>query len=247
MSVTGSHSVKMGWQNIKKTLSMISNRYSLEKTIEILTNNNLYTKYYGKSKNRSMINADPVLYLSIYDHTRILEEVLKSQKSWKGLYNFKYRIKFLVEYKCDINKLKCECGKRYIWTKYCRKCPSYHVTWTGRTHSSETKKKQRISALNYLRSINGQLMPRYNKNSIRLIEEYGKQNGYTFLHAENGGEYYIKELGYFLDAYDIKNNIVLEIDEKHHFDVFGNLKENDKIRQLEIENLLKCKFIRIKV
>jgi hypothetical protein len=48
------------------------------------------------------------------------------------------------------------------------------------------------------------------------------------------------------DAYDKENNIVLEIDERHHYDSNGNLKDKDARRQLEIEEFLKCKFIRIK-
>ena len=103
----------------------------------------------------------------------------------------------------------------------------------------------RKSTLKYLEKTKGQVIPRYNINSIPIIEEYGKQYGYNFKHAENGGEYHVKELGYWLDAYDIDKNIVLEIDEKHHFDRNGNLKEKDLIRQREIENLLNCKFIRI--
>jgi len=61
----------------------------------------------------------------------------------------------------------------------------------------------------------------------------------------NGGEYHIKELGYWLDGYDKENNVVYEFDEKHHFDKNGNLSEKDITRQQEIELLLGCKFIRI--
>lgn len=49
----------------------------------------------------------------------------------------------------------------------------------------------------------------------------------------------------WLDGYDIENNVAYEYDEKSHF-VNGQLKEKDRIRQLEIENFLRCKFIRIK-
>ena len=44
----------------------------------------------------------------------------------------------------------------------------------------------RLSTLKYLENLKGQLAPRYNKDSIELIEEYGKANGYKFMHAENG-------------------------------------------------------------
>ncbi|MFW6219773.1 MAG: hypothetical protein ACOC1O_01620 [bacterium] len=78
-----------------------------------------------------------------------------------------------------------------------------------------------------------------------LFFEYGRKYGYEFQHAENGGEYYIEHLGYFVDGYDIDNNVVIEYDEKYHFDINGNLKDKDKLRQKEIIEYLKCKFIRI--
>ena len=44
----------------------------------------------------------------------------------------------------------------------------------------------------------------------------------------------------------VKNNIVYEYDEKHHFNSDGILKEKDIQRQREIEEFLGCTFIRIK-
>ena len=74
---------------------------------------------------------------------------------------------------------------------------------------------------------------------------YKKQYGYNFQHALNGGEFHVKGIGYLVDGYDKNKNIVLEIDEPHHFDIYGNLKLRDIERQREIENFLHCKFIRI--
>lgn len=64
--------------------------------------------------------------------------------------------------------------------------------------------------------------------------------------ATNGGEYHIKELGYFVDYYDKEKNLVIEWDENSHYNVNGSLKENDILRENEIKNHLKCKFYRIK-
>jgi hypothetical protein len=88
--------------------------------------------------------------------------------------------------------------------------------------------------------------PRYNVKSIPIIEEFGKKYGFNFRHAENGGEFFIKELGYWLDAYDEKQNVVLEIDERSHF-TKGKLKESDVRRQKEITNFLGCRFYRLKI
>ena len=72
-----------------------------------------------------------------------------------------------------------------------------------------------------------------------------KDNNSYIQHAMNDGEFFIKEVGYWLDGYDKVNNIVYEFDEKYHFKK-GVLSPKDIIRQMEIENLLKCNFIRIK-
>jgi hypothetical protein len=53
-------------------------------------------------------------------------------------------------------------------------------------------------------------------------------------------------IGYKPDGYCYETNTIYEVDEKYHFDVYGNLKEKDLIRQKRLEDYLKCKFIRIK-
>ena len=113
----------------------------------------------------------------------------------------------------------------------------------------ENKRKMRISAINQLKNkYRESFAPNYNKIACKYFDDLMLENKNTFFiqHAENGGEYHIKELGYWVDGYDKENNIVYEYDERKHFDVNGNLSERDIIRQKEIENFLKCKFIRIK-
>jgi very-short-patch-repair endonuclease len=53
-------------------------------------------------------------------------------------------------------------------------------------------------------------------------------------------------IGYKPDGYIQELNLVIEVDEKHHFNIDGTLKEKDIIRQKEIEKELNCKFLRIK-
>lgn len=236
--------VKLGWNKIKEQINNITDVYSYDVTIHLLKKDYFYKTLFGKSKNRTLIKKDIILYKSIYHYTDILEKEFKKQNSYKGWYNFTYRIKFIVEHNCDITKLRCNCGKKLTWTKYCRFCPEYHMTHLGKSHSVETKRKMRISALKYLKELNGQIVPRYNKNSIKLIEEFGKKHGYKFRHAENGGEFYLKELGYWLDAYDEKNNVVLEIYERGHYRN-GKLCPKDIQREKEIKKFLGCKFYTI--
>jgi len=114
----------------------------------------------------------------------------------------------------------------------------------GRNHSSETLRKMRIAAQKRLQTMHA--IPSYNPEACKIIEEYGKQHGYNFQHAENGGEFHIKELGYWVDGYDREKNVVIEYDEPHHFTVEGKLRNRDIRRQKEIVECLKCEFIRIK-
>ena len=86
-----------------------------------------------------------------------------------------------------------------------------------------------------------QVMPSFNPEACQIFDQIMKETSTYIQHAMNGGEYYIKELGYWLDGYDKENNIVYEFDEKHH----KYQQEKDSIRQKEIENFLKCKFLRL--
>lgn len=65
-------------------------------------------------------------------------------------------------------------------------------------------------------------------------------------YATNGGEYHIKELGYFLDYYNKDKKLVIEWDEKSHYDIIGALRPKDVLREFEIKDYLGCVFIRIK-
>lgn len=114
----------------------------------------------------------------------------------------------------------------------------------GKTHSEEAKRNMRLAAIHRIEQTRGQLIPNYNPEACKFIDEYGKQHGFNFQHAENGGEFHITELGYWVDGYDVEQNVVIEMDESYHYQN-GNLRERDTRRQREIEEHLGCKFIRI--
>ena len=107
----------------------------------------------------------------------------------------------------------------------------------------DVRRKIRLSVI---KSINERyednIYPMYNKIGCKIIEEYGKEHGYSFQHALNGGEFFIEELGYWVDGYDKKNNVVIEYYEKSH----RSKKDRDKRRKQEIINHLGCEFIEIK-
>lgn len=239
------NSTKKHWDDIKNRVEE-QQILPYNEVVSMLKKNNYFQKFLGKAKNRTMMKENPSLYRSIIHYTVNLEQAFKSQNSYKGSWNFSHRIMFIVDHDINIETLRCACKKRYTWTKYCRYCPDYKKNQLGKPHTEETKRKQRLSTLEYLKQQSGQVSPRYNKDSIKYIEEYGKAHNLNFMHAENGGEYFISGLGYFLDGYDPINNVAIEFDEKHHFDNKGELKEKDKQREQQIINLLGCKFIRIK-
>jgi len=116
----------------------------------------------------------------------------------------------------------------------------------GKKQSDISNQKRRLKSIENILNRCGQIMPNYNPKGCEYFNQLMKENNSVIRHAENGGEFYIKELGYWLDGYDIENNVVYEFDESHHFDHFGYLIEKDLIRQSQIENHLRCKFIRIK-
>lgn len=83
--------------------------------------------------------------------------------------------------------------------------------------------------------------PKFNPKACTLIEEYGKENGYNFQHALNGGEWRVKNLNFWVDGYDKEKNVVIEYNENHHNTPLQ--KEKDKIRRENIIQTLKCVFI----
>ena len=135
--------------------------------------------------------------------------------------------------------------------KFCKENPEvgrrHSEYMTGKKASKETKRKQRIAAIKNIENRSGQCCPNYNPTGCKLIEEYGKENGYIFQHAENGGEFYIEELGYWVDGYDKEKNVIIEIDESFHYNFDDKLKIKDVERQEEIENFSGCKFIRLRI
>lgn len=77
--------------------------------------------------------------------------------------------------------------------------------------------------------------PTIGKNEKRILDELELSLGYKIIR-----QYRI--LGYCVDGYCKKLNLIIEIDEDYH----SKKIQQDNIRQKEIENKLKCIFLRIK-
>lgn len=105
---------------------------------------------------------------------------------------------------------------------------------------SKTRRKQR--AENFLRF--GMYDSKSNPAACQFISRWGTEHGYNFRHGQNGGEFYVKDVGAFVDGYDVDKNIVFEYDEPAHYDRRGNLKTKDVRRMLDIIETLHCRFVR---
>lgn len=113
----------------------------------------------------------------------------------------------------------------------------------GRIFSNDHKLKLRLSSIEYVKrklELNGnKLVPYFNIYACQLLDEISALKKINIQHALNGGEFFISELGYWVDGYDQKNNVVYEYYEKEH----KTKKQRDRIRQNEIQKYLKCDFI----
>jgi len=116
----------------------------------------------------------------------------------------------------------------------------------NRLVTDEHRKNLRISQLNYISKklkLNGnKMVPHFNIYACGLFDKISELKNVNIQHALNGGEFYIKDLGYWVDGYDEKNNVVYEYYEHEH-----NKKiERDLIRENEIKLHLNCDFKIIK-
>jgi len=116
----------------------------------------------------------------------------------------------------------------------------------GRKASIETRTKQRLAFIKRLEATTQKFHPPFNTKACDYFDKLMMETSTYIQHALNGGEYYIAELGFWVDGYDAVNNVVYEFDELRHHYIDGELLEKDKIRQNLITEKLGCKFIRIK-
>ena len=113
----------------------------------------------------------------------------------------------------------------------------------GRTHSTETRRKLRIKHINRIKSLGINVYPNWNPKACDYFEKFDLENNTQGQHARNGGEFHIKELGYWVDYINHDLKLIMEYDEKYH----DKQKEKDLKRQEEIESFFsEYKFIRIK-
>jgi uncharacterized Zn finger protein (UPF0148 family) len=109
--------------------------------------------------------------------------------------------------------------------------------------SEETREKHRINKVERMIKDGILVWPSYNKTACKIFDTLESDLGRNGQYATKGKE---KRIGrYWVDYYEPNKNIVIEYDEKYHFDNNGNLKPRDIERQKWIKNRIGCKFYRI--
>jgi len=115
--------------------------------------------------------------------------------------------------------------------------------------SEETKRKLRISSIRRIEEQiknGGQIKPNYNMLACKIFEDINKTYNLLGQHAENGGEYKVEDLGYFLDYFDKRNLVIIEYYEKHHYKDENILTEKTLQREKEIKEYFPhYQFLRI--
>jgi len=113
------------------------------------------------------------------------------------------------------------------------------ASWNkGKKYPPETRKKQRISRIEYIEKTKGPMYPTIGMLEKQIIDEIERVFGCVMLRQ-------YRVCGYFVDGYIPEKKVVIEVDEPHHFKRDGNYTVRDICRQKEIEKELGCRFIRI--
>ena len=115
-----------------------------------------------------------------------------------------------------------------------------------RIFSDETKRKISIKSreqmLRRIEMLGIKPRPNFSPKACKYFDKLNEEKSWNLRHAMNGGEKRV--ICYFVDGYDEKRNIVIEYDEPHHYDIYGQLKEKDVVRMKDIMSLINCKFYR---
>lgn len=136
------------------------------------------------------------------------------------------------------------------WKRMCPRCNSSifysrkdSMMSAGKRNSVCRKCADDNHRINMATKFSQNMYPRYNPDACELFDRINKEMGWSGVHALNGGEFYVKELGYWVDYYEPNLNIIIEYDELHHENKKRRMR--DIKRQQKITQLLNCKFYRI--
>ncbi len=108
----------------------------------------------------------------------------------------------------------------------------------GKIVSSETKRKMRLEAIKRVEQQVGKYHPNYSKIACEYFKKFDEENNTKGRYAiYGGGEFYIEELGYWVDYINFDKKLIIEWDDEVHHYKNGKLIEKDIVKQQEIQNL----------
>lgn len=202
----------------KNSLDLMIKKYGLEIALE---------KWKNKSKNSSDLMKgvkNPMYGKSVYDvwvERFGVDEAEIKRQTWKD--NISDKV------------------KEFSKTQEYRSKMSESLK--GRVFTDEHKKNLRLSTIEYINKklilSGGKIVPHFNIFACKLFDDIALLTNTNIQHALNGGEYFIADLGYWVDGFDKENNIVYEYYEKEH----QKKTQKDTQREFEIKEKLNCKFI----
>lgn len=136
--------------------------------------------------------------------------------------------------RCAVSKSHAESPRSFFWSgDYKQKMSeSLKQARVAGNYGEEFKTKCRENKLKQLMSQGTQRT--FNINACRFMDAFSFREGINLQHGLNGGE--IQFIGYSLDGYDKKKNVVFEYDEpKHHA---PSMVKKDKERERRLIEFL---------
>jgi hypothetical protein len=184
------------------------------------------------------------------------EVIEKKRKKLIGRFSGSKHPMFGKHQTSESNKKNSESNKKYweihdsFWKgKHLSKETKIKISksHTGKTLSEEHVKNMRLSLIKRLEK-HDMCYPNYNLNACEYFKKFDEEHNTKGRYAVyGGGEYKIKELGYFVDYINFDLKLIMEWDETAHYDMDDKLMEKDRIRQEQIQRFFSdFKFKRIK-
>lgn len=109
-------------------------------------------------------------------------------------------------------------------------------------------KKSKIRIIEQKEKLGELGWPNYNLKACEIFKKFDEQNNTQGRYAVYGDkEFRIPKTSYFIDYINFDLKLIIEVDEKHHFDENGLLKSYDVQRQKEIQDFYpEFTFLRFK-
>lgn len=221
--------------------------YCLEYTINALQND-VYIKYLGKSKNYTMIKEDIKLYKSVMLYTE------QYVNDYGGIYlPFSCRVQLIGKFRLNVpREYYCKCGiklkfdratQEFTYKGFCRKCMLTPTTEDFYKYKFEEnweymfnihKNKISETSRKLYSVLNGTNCCNIGRNEKIILDYMEKKHSITIDRKFN-------VIGYMPDGYCHDTNTIYEVYEPFHNK--KSYKEKDLVRQKNIMNALKCKFV----